>query len=298
MNSPIAPGDSINLADYFSGLRRYRTFIVVVTVLCGAAGATTALMRHRPYTASVTLGVTLAKYTTEQDRFVRSVPTAASFRPFIESRGTALAVIHDLGLDKPPYDLDASVFLSQVLSLEEVRASTLLKLTASFSDAERAAAIAQRVAERAVALSQKVSSDESARARDFISAQVAVAKKRLDQAEADYAAAQEHAQSEAFKKNYAEQSKVNQLRIQRDVAERTYKDIASRFELVQLRVGARSAQLEIVDPAVVPDAPEPRHLVRDVLFGTLVGLTASILIAIVSQALRAAAGHEIGRSAG
>ena len=320
------------------------------------------------------------------------------------SRTTASAVIHDLGLDRAPYNVSVSRFLSSIIAIEEVHGTNLIRVTATFSDPQLAAQIAQRVGERAVALAQKVNADEGLRARDFISEQLKVAKARLDSAQAEYLAYQDSAQIEALKKDveaaldergdildllvqietekaklsvreaelakrvrvdtlkksvdsesalvgaaragssgapsvaplltesistvyedldtdiaasranlaalekrkaqlvdlrkldapalaqlsllYKRTGQLARLQVELDLTQKNYVEVASRYEAARLQVGARSVQLEVLDPAVVPDGPESRNVLRDVAFATLLALTASVLAVVVLQALR------------
>lgn len=409
MNPSIPPGDAIDLTDYLSGLARYRVFILLVTLACAAVAAVVVLRAPRSYVASVTLAVTQPKFGVAPNE-VGSV-SPASFRPLLESRTNAVAVMHDLGLDRAPYNLPVSVFLSSVITIEEVRGTNLIKVTATFGDPQRATQIAQRVGERAVALAQKVNVDEATRARDFINEQLGLAKSRLDRAQGEFIAYQDGAQIEALRKDveatlsergdilnllveietekarlavqdeeltkrkridvlkksidtepaladaararagtgtsaigaqlqtesistvfeeldsdvaatrtnlavlekqkaqlvdlrhldapalaqlsllYKRAGQLARLQVELDLAQKIYVDVASRFEAARLQVGARSPQLEVLDPAVVPDRPESRNLLRDTVFAALVGLSASALVAMFLQAVRAAAGR-------
>lgn len=399
-------GDAIDIADYFSGLRRYRVFIAVVTLLSAVVAAVLALQAPRKYVASVTLAVSNAKFGDSPNE--AGIVAPASFRPLFESRSSAAAVIKELGLDKAPYGLTPSAFSAPLVSIEELHATNLIKVTTSFSDPQRAAAIAQGLAEHAVELARKVNVDEATRAQKFINEQVGTAKARLEKAETEYRTYQEGAQVEALQKDieatlkersgvlnllvkiesekarlarfeeelskrtrkdmltktidsepvladalrdrpdsrqsilgmqlkaesisgvfelldsnvattranlaglekekaqlvdlrhldgaslpqlsklYARTVQLAHLLAERDLAQKIYAEVASRYEVARLQVGARSAQLEIIDPAVQPDLPEPRNLLRNVLFAGLAGLTASALFAMLLQAVSAA----------
>jgi succinoglycan biosynthesis transport protein ExoP len=406
MNSATPQGDRIDLADYFSALLRFRIPIVVVTIGCAAIAAGIALVEPRSYAASATLAVSQPKWA---EASAVGTVSAATFRPLLESRLMAAAVIHELGLDKAPYNLAPARFLSRFISIEEVHPTNLITVTATFDDPQRAAAIAQSVAEHAVTLAQKVNIDEATRARDFINEQLGLAKERLERAESDFRTYQNSAQIEALQKDvdatlgersdildllvkieaekakrtrieeelakrqrvdvlkktidsepvlsaasrdraaagtsvlgmqlqsesissvfeeldgelastranlaaleaqkaqlvdqrhldastlpqlsllYERTGRLARLQVELDLAQKIYVDVVSRFEAARLQVAARSAQLEIIDPAVVPDAPESRNVVRNSALAGLIGLTASVLAALVLQAVRAAA---------
>jgi uncharacterized protein involved in exopolysaccharide biosynthesis len=51
------------------------------------------------------------------------------------------------------------------------------------------------------------------------------------------------------------------LELEQTLAERTYTDVVSRYESARLQVAIRSADLQVIDPAVVPALPVPRGLV-------------------------------------
>jgi transaldolase len=60
--------------------------------------------------------------------------TTANFRPFIESRALAAKAIQEFGLDKPPYRISPTRFFGSVVTIDEVRNSTIMIIRARLDD--------------------------------------------------------------------------------------------------------------------------------------------------------------------
>ena len=396
-----AQADQVDLAEYLSAIWRYRTLIVVITLACMGAALVSSLMAPRMYEATVTLALNQSK---TSDQVASQNLTAASFRPLVESRATALAVILELGLDKPPYRVTPTEFLSGIITVEELRGTNLIRLVARFGDAQLATKIAQRVAEHAVTLVRSVNADEATQARDIIREQLDRVKARFDQTNAKLLAYRQLAQVEALKKDtdtvleqrgevlelvvqieaekaklarweqelakrkrvdilqrtidsdpvlaeasrerrppgsdllglqlqseqisvvydrldveaaltranlaalekqkaqlvdvrkidvalpklsllYQYESELARLLADRDLAEKIYLDVTSRYEVARLQVAGRSAQLQIVDQALSPDRPVSRNVVRNTAVAGIGGLSVAAVVAMLLRAL-------------
>jgi uncharacterized protein involved in exopolysaccharide biosynthesis len=84
---------------------------------------------------------------------------------------------------------------------------------------------------------------------------------------------------------YRRESRLEQLDAERKIARATYEDVASRYQGARLAAIARTPQLQVVAPALVPDVPEGRFLVRNVLLGTVVGTLLGCLLALGRKAV-------------
>jgi uncharacterized protein involved in exopolysaccharide biosynthesis len=59
---------------------------------------------------------------------------------------------------------------------------------------------------------------------------------------------------------YTRKTAENELKMQQDLAEKIYLDVATRYEQARLQIASRSAQLQVVDAALPPDRKEyPRE---------------------------------------
>lgn len=395
-----ARGDQVDLADYLSAVWDHRALIAVVTLACMGAALVFSLTGPRLYEATLTLAVNQSK-TGEQ--VATQQVTAASFRPLVESRATAAAVIQELGLDKPPYYVSPTQFLSGIIAVEELRGTNLIRLAARFEHPELAAKIAGRVAEHAVALVQRASADEATQARDLIKVQLDQVRTRFYDMNAKLLAYREQAQVEGVKEDvdaimiqrgnvlellvriesekaklalieqelskrhrvdtlkrtidpdplvegsqanpatgsaplgvqsesesinsvydmldgelaltrsnlaalekqkaqlvdvrkidaavlprlsqlYQGESEVARLTAERDLAQKIYLDVTSRYEVARLLVASRSAELQIIDPAVAPERPLSRNIVRNTAVAGIGGLSVAAVAAMLLHA--------------
>ena len=86
---------------------------------------------------------------------------------------------------------------------------------------------------------------------------------------------------------YRSESRLDQLEAERRIARKTYEDVASRYQGARLTAFARTPQLVVVDPALVPDRPTRRYLARNALLGFVVGALLGGMAAILRGWLRA-----------
>jgi uncharacterized protein involved in exopolysaccharide biosynthesis len=404
--------DKVDLAEYASAIRRYRTLIMVTTLACMSAALVFSLVGPRSYEAMLTLAVNqsktggtglIAQHQSGDEVVASQGLGPANFRWLFESRAMAFVVIRELGLDKPPYRVTPSQFLSGVISVEEIRSTNLIRLVARSEDPELAVKIAERVAQHAVATVRSASASEATQARDLIKGQLDQIKARFDEANAKLLAYREQAQVEGVKKDvdaimlqrgivpellvkiesekaklalidqelakrdrvdmfrramdsdplvvasrsrlvprsaplggqsqsesinavynildseaaltrsnlaalekqktqlvdvrkidaavlpklsllYQRESEIARLTAERDLAEKVYLDVTSRYEVAQLQVAGRSSQLQIIDPAMVPDKPLSRNVIRNAAAAGIGGLSAAAVAAMVLQA--------------
>jgi uncharacterized protein involved in exopolysaccharide biosynthesis len=84
---------------------------------------------------------------------------------------------------------------------------------------------------------------------------------------------------------YQKEAELARLRTEFDVAENSFSEIAARYDVARLQVAGRSAQLQVIDRAIVPSVPTPRHLIRNTLFAVLAGATLMVVVILLAQAL-------------
>jgi uncharacterized protein involved in exopolysaccharide biosynthesis len=85
---------------------------------------------------------------------------------------------------------------------------------------------------------------------------------------------------------YQIESELVRYEVERDLATDVYKKVATAYETARVQVASRSAQLEILDPAVAPDRPVSRHLVRNTLIGLIAGFVLAAFGAVVHSSTR------------
>jgi uncharacterized protein involved in exopolysaccharide biosynthesis len=84
---------------------------------------------------------------------------------------------------------------------------------------------------------------------------------------------------------YQKEAELTRLQTEHQVAEKSYTEIAARYDVARLQVAGRSAQLQVIDRAIVPSQPRRRHLVRNSLFAILAGATLMAVGIVLTQAL-------------
>lgn len=77
------------------------------------------------------------------------------------------------------------------------------------------------------------------------------------------------------------------LALEHNLAERSYQDVSVRYEGARLQVAGRSAELHVIDPAVVPTRPLSRQVVSRTLTAAALGFAAAAIGALVLGALTA-----------
>ena len=71
------------------------------------------------------------------------------------------------------------------------------------------------------------------------------------------------------------------LEMERDLATVVYRQVATAYETARVQVASRSAQLEILDAADLPDRPASRHVARNALVGLIAGLMLASIGAVI-----------------
>lgn len=198
---PGPPAPMPTLADYLAVIWRARVWLVAAAILAGATMFAMSLSGPRVYESTVTFAVSQSKI----GEGSQAVGGTASFRPMVESLSTAAAVMHRVGLDKPPNAMRPSDFLDNVMSVNEVRGTNLMRVTVVYTDPALAATMANLVADYAVEVARQVSATEAVHARDMIKKQVDEASKHLDESETRLRTFKQTAQIEAVKKDVESQ---------------------------------------------------------------------------------------------
>lgn len=79
---------------------------------------------------------------------------------------------------------------------------------------------------------------------------------------------------------YQRESMLERLESERDLARKSYEDVAAKYQGAQLAAAGRIPQLIVVDRAVVPEAPLSRYTARNVVLGIVTGVLAGCVIAL------------------
>jgi uncharacterized protein involved in exopolysaccharide biosynthesis len=173
-----SPADNVDLIRFIVLLWAYRYVIAAVTLLGAAAGFTIAIMGTRKYEATAVLTVLGSKLSEGQQNRV----DPANFRPVIMNNRVAQKIVEQFHLDQPPYNYTAALFLERAAQLDEVRNTTILRLSVRLQDPALSANVANAFADSAVAYTKSISESEGVRARDMMKAELDRAAARLKQA--------------------------------------------------------------------------------------------------------------------
>jgi uncharacterized protein involved in exopolysaccharide biosynthesis len=85
---------------------------------------------------------------------------------------------------------------------------------------------------------------------------------------------------------YRRKGEVDELKMQQELAERIYQDVATRYEAARLQVAERSAQLQVVDKALPPDRPVSPRPKLNVAAALVLAPSALVTIIVLLEALR------------
>lgn len=80
---------------------------------------------------------------------------------------------------------------------------------------------------------------------------------------------------------YAKESEISRLEMERDLAKKSYEQVATSYESARLLVAGRSSGLQILSRAIPPDRPESRKVPRNLLIGALSGFLLACLFVLV-----------------
>lgn len=84
---------------------------------------------------------------------------------------------------------------------------------------------------------------------------------------------------------YERESKLEALASERRLARDTYETITARYQIARLNAVGRNPQLIIVDPAMAPDLPVGRYLLRNLILGVTAGCLLGCVGVLMREAL-------------
>jgi uncharacterized protein involved in exopolysaccharide biosynthesis len=80
---------------------------------------------------------------------------------------------------------------------------------------------------------------------------------------------------------YALETRVARLETELEIARRSYLDVALAYEQARTQVASRSATLQIVDPALVPNRREPRYTSRNAALGAIAAVSIGLVVILL-----------------
>ena len=128
----------------------------------------------------------------------------ATFRGIVENASLASQVIDELKLRDRLHlqaPLTPQSFVERALSVEEVRATNIVKVKVTLPDAELAATASRRVAEKAIGLTQQITQQEGVSIQEQLKNHLEGAQQRLRSAEQELLAYKQAAQVDLIKED-------------------------------------------------------------------------------------------------
>ncbi len=90
------------------------------------------------------------------------------------------------------------------------------------------------------------------------------------------------------------EARLEELTRNYTLAKAAYELFAKKFDEASLSIAARTTELKIFDPAIVPVSPRSRHLVRNVALGATVGVLLFMMLAFFLEYLQHSKGVQQG----
>jgi uncharacterized protein involved in exopolysaccharide biosynthesis len=84
---------------------------------------------------------------------------------------------------------------------------------------------------------------------------------------------------------YQQETTLDRLKLDFELAKSAYGEAAAQYENATLQVASRSAELQVVDPAVPPDRPFAPRPLRDALTWFAAGLALAVIVFLTSAAI-------------
>jgi polysaccharide biosynthesis transport protein len=175
----IDPRDQLRLIDFIDVIKRRWLLIVLITLAFVAAAAAYVTFLPKVYRATASLLVAQPKVS---DTVLPTTPMG-TYRALLQDPSLATVALTNLGLDKAPHYFNAAAFAATNIQIEEVPATSMLRVHVEMTDPALAAAVANGLATAAVELNQRLSEQEAVYASDRMREQVVQARTRLDHSE-------------------------------------------------------------------------------------------------------------------
>jgi hypothetical protein len=194
--------EELNLGRYVASLRRHWLVLFLGVFVGGVAGFAGASLRPVIYEGVTTIVIGRSE----------SVIATATSRALLENRTVAAEMLAEIGSSLSP-----EVFVTSLLTVEQVPSTNVMKVRVKFDDAAKAAQASRALSQKAVELNRRVASEEGSAVRGQLKGLLDQAADRLKTAEAEYLQYEDQAQVELLKRD-------------------TERMIAERGDLLRLRI--------------------------------------------------------------
>jgi uncharacterized protein involved in exopolysaccharide biosynthesis len=290
------PQHSTELGYHVAVLRRYWPLLVAGVIVPAAATALYVASATRMYDATATLMVVNAI----TGKAVEPPTTTATVRALLQSRVGAEKVIAELQLARVVPGITAASFVTDAVRVDEVRGSSLLRLTVRLPDAELAARAANLITE--LASGPSVIDQQSSEA-------IVLLRRQLEEASATFEAAEEALASQGAVPSSSPrrlgqgapgssagvdsrrelrqtEQRLGRLAIEHEVLGSVYADFLRRYHEARIAEFGRTTQLRVLDPAYPSTSPAFPRRWRILTIAVFFGLMTAIGAAFVLDASR------------
>jgi putative tyrosine kinase-like protein len=247
--------EELNLGRYIAILRRHWLALFVGVFVGGVSGFIGASLRPVLYEGVTTILI---------GRSTSVVATATS-RALLENRTLAAETLAEIGSSLSP-----EAFVTNLLTVEQVPSTNVMKVRVKLEDAAKAAQASRVLSQKAVELNRRVASEEGSAVRGQLKILLDQAADRLKTAEGEYLHYEDQAQVELLKRD-------------------TERMIAERGDLLKLRIDIETERARLAAAEQEIKKQEPVYsLPRAVNVETALQRTAerSAAMDATSEALR------------
>lgn len=194
--------EDLDLGRYLRLVRRHWLVLVSGAAVGALAGVTAASLRPVLYQAATTILIGRSD----------SVVASATSRALLENHTLAAQTLQEVGVDITP-----QAFITNVLVVEQVPGTNIMRVKVALQDASKAAQASRVLSQKAVELNRRIASEEGSAVRGQLKTLLEQSAERLTAAEAQFVRYEDVAQIELLKKD-------------------TDRMIAERGELLRLRI--------------------------------------------------------------
>lgn len=209
--------------------------------------------------------------------------TATGLHLVLNNQTNALAVLHQLGLTRPPQSLDTQTFLREALSIEEVPNGYFFKVKVRLADPELAANAANAIAERGVELMSRLWRDALAAKPAQVEKQFEDARVALAQAERQLLQYKGRIAPSAPARISSPKDELGRLQEEVEIKRLVYIDTGSRVQRARADLATTTPPLRIVDKAIPPAQPVSLPRSRRIALSALAGLIVAACMAVTLE---------------
>jgi uncharacterized protein involved in exopolysaccharide biosynthesis len=282
--------DEIDLLRYGRFLASYWRLLAGCAVAGAVASFALASLIPPSYEATATMTLSQPSGATPL------VLTPATAKALLASLTLVSETISELGLDRD--GMTTRTFIDDVLDVQPVPNTSLVKINVTLRDATKARLAANLLATKVVELSRRIDREGAVSASAALKQQVADSEANLkktqeqliefetsadvEKLEAEVQSLQRQQRQTAAQRTELYRRRLEIDRLHTDYLERArvHSDLALRYEDARARPGG-TPQVQMLDPPVQPDHAISRRRPQFAILGGLIGLVCAVVAALL-----------------